>query len=73
MASDAWGTVNEALAQLRATYGRLPELDQIERSAACVENERRQLEATVDVIWGALLVLPRPVLPLSVQADLVRS
>lgn len=66
--SNAWATLNEALAQLRAMHGRLPELDTIERSAACVENERRQLEATVDVIRGALLVLPRPV-----DADLVRG
>lgn len=57
--SDAWGAVQEALAQLRATHGRLPQLDAIERQAACMEAERRELRVMVAGARGALGLFPQ--------------
>lgn len=54
MPSDAWGTVTEALAQLRLAHGRLPEYDVIEAAAAAMASELRQLRMRIDTARGAL-------------------
>lgn len=60
MPSDAWGNVNEALAQLRLAHGRLPEYDAIEAGAATMASELRQLRMRIDTARGALTPPAQP-------------
>lgn len=66
---DAWGTLNEALAQLRATHGRLPELDTIERSAACLAGSNRRMASTLRIVGDAVSICSAAETGALVEAD----
>jgi hypothetical protein len=51
---DPYQQVNEAVRQLRAVYGRLPQFDTIEIGCATIEGDRRKLGAFADAVRGAL-------------------